>query len=174
MTVFGWILTIVGSISVLFFGVRLYTDMKWNQRLGKFHKRNAVKMPKIPNIYWIKRIYGLTLSSFAVVTIVACGAFSLPVRDANIYLSAKTVGTEERLKSLITNYQYSMAEDALGGMPTPEVDFSNDEQDRDYINTNMQVEGVIEADIVKTDGYTIYYATRYQNRVRVINILDSS
>ena len=38
---------------------------------------------------------------------------------------------------------------------------------RDYVDTNVQVAGVDEGDIVKTDGYQIYYAPRYQNRVHV-------
>lgn len=43
---------------------------------------------------------------------------------------------------------------------------------RDYTDTNEQVEGVSEADIVKTDGYQIYYAARYENKIRVLDVED--
>ena len=44
---------------------------------------------------------------------------------------------------------------------------------RDYVDTNEQVEGVKEGDIVKTDGYEIYYAPRYHNVIRVVSVEDN-
>jgi len=43
---------------------------------------------------------------------------------------------------------------------------------RDYTDTNTQVDGVAEGDIVKTDGYNIYYAARYENKIRVLSVSD--
>lgn len=44
---------------------------------------------------------------------------------------------------------------------------------RDYVDTNEQVEGVKEGDIVKTDGYDIFYAPRYHNVIRVVSVEDN-
>ncbi|PKK96421.1 MAG: hypothetical protein CVV58_06445 [Tenericutes bacterium HGW-Tenericutes-3] len=90
-------------------------------------------------------------------------------------VNAVPVGSKSRLLDLIENaggngwvngFFPGLMEDAL----SPEADFSNDAPTRDYIGTNVQVEGVDESDIVKTDGNTIYYATRYYNEVRVIDV----
>src|SRR5690606_29588366 len=54
--------------------------------------------------------------------------------------------------------------DMDGGNP-PQADV-----ERDVVGTNLQEEGVDEADIVKTDGYHIYYVSGYQ-RSRVEHFL---
>ncbi len=48
---------------------------------------------------------------------------------------------------------------------------SKEEQYNDYSNTNVQVQGVDEADIVKTDGEYIYYLSL--NKVVIVNSSDS-
>ena len=173
MTIYGWIITITLSVSALLFGYRFIQDFIWNKRLGHFHRHQKVSMPKVPMLYWMKRGYGLVLSSFAALTIVACGAFSLPIREPHVYLTANKVGSEEKLMSLINDrnnfYSNMPTTDAAPGAPEQIGEDRTDSQ-RDFIDTNMQVEGVIEADIVKTDGYTIYYASRYHNKVRVIDV----
>ena len=172
MTTYGWIITITLSVLALLFGYRFIKDFIWNKRLGNFHTHQKIHIPKVPLLYWMKRGYGLVLSSFAAVTIVACGAFSLPIREPNVYLTANKVGSQEKLVSLINdiNRNYNPETDfAVPGNPEQIGDEANEDQ-RDFIDTNMQVDGVIEADIVKTDGYSIYYASRYHNKVRVIDI----
>ncbi len=175
MTVFGYILIAIGSVSALLLGYRFYLDLAWNKKLVKFHQKNKIIIPRVPILYWFKRGYGLVLSSFAVVTIAACGVFTLPADQPNVYLSAKSVGSETQLRALLqqANLQFSaLAEGAPTAVDDNFAD-SGTRSERDFIGTNLQVSGVDEADIVKTDGYTIYYATRYQNKVRVIDILDN-
>ena len=174
MTTTGWIIVSIIFVISILFGFRLFKDYQWNKKLHHFHQSKRIIVPKVPVLYWLKRAYGFTLSSFAVVTIVACGTFTLPIREPNTYLTAKVVGSEANLLALINaRNQFSKAVDALAP-GSPEADLINEDSSggRDFIDTNMQVDGVIEADIVKTDGYTIYYATRYQNKIRVIDILD--
>ena len=99
---------------------------------------------------------------------------STPLTKAN----ANAVGSKSKLLSLIAesqNYSNDMAP-GLGSesdtaVPTPNPDASGG-ADRDYVDTNVQVEGVDEGDIVKTDGYQIYYAPRYQNRVHIFEVDD--
>lgn len=174
MTNIGWIISSVIFVFVVLFGFRLFKDYMWNKKLHNYHQKKSIHIPKVPALYWLKRAYGFVLSSAAVVTIVACGSFSLPIREPNTYLTAKVVGSQENLLALINaRNRFSQAIDSLAP-GAPEADMIDDEASggRDFIDTNMQVDGVVEADIVKTDGYTIYYATRYQNKVRVIDILD--
>ncbi len=170
-----WMMSSIVFVFVILFAFRLFKDYMWNKKLRTYQKAKHIVMPKVPVLYWFKRAYGLTLSSFAVVTIVACGSLTLPIREPNTYLTAKVVGSQENLLALINtrNRLTTFVADSLAP-GSPEADMIENEASggRDFIDTNMQVDGVIEADIVKTDGYTIYYATRYQNKVRVIDLLD--
>ncbi|TNF07179.1 MAG: hypothetical protein EP317_05305 [Bacillota bacterium] len=174
MTTLGWILTGILSAIVILFGYRLVKDFSWNKKLSTFQQDKVGTIVKVPKLYWLKRSYGLVLSSFATLTIVASGVFSMPNIEPITYLTAKSVGSEAALLELIQarNDAYSPVDQEVpGGAPEDNVDFESD--DRDFIDTNIQVEGVMEADIVKTDGFTIYYATRYQNKVRVIDVLPN-
>ena len=47
---------------------------------------------------------------------------------------------------------------------------NSEKEESDYSNTNAQVEGVDEADIVKTDGNYIYYVTN--DKVIIVNAQD--
>ena len=60
------------------------------------------------------------------------------------------------------------AEDSLESIGTTKENASNDGSD--YSKTNIQVEGVDEADIVKTDGDYIYYSTG--NKLVIVNASD--
>ncbi|MFA5686691.1 MAG: beta-propeller domain-containing protein [Bacilli bacterium] len=62
---------------------------------------------------------------------------------------------------------------AMPGEPGESDNNSYGEEARDYVDTNEQVEGVKEADIIKTDGYKIYYAPRYHNIIRVVDVLNN-
>jgi uncharacterized secreted protein with C-terminal beta-propeller domain len=174
MTTLGWILTGILTAVVLLFSYRLYKDFSWNKKLTNFQQDKVGAIAKVPKLYWLKRSYGLVLSSFATLTIVASGVFSLPTYEPITYLTAKSVGSEEALLELVqarNDYYAPVDQEVPGGAPEDGLD--NNADDRDFIDTNVQVEGVMEADIVKTDGFTIYYATRYQNKVRVIDVLPN-
>jgi uncharacterized secreted protein with C-terminal beta-propeller domain len=171
MTWFGWMVVSLLSIGLLFFSVQLVRDVMWNKKLSTYHKHQGISMPKIPSLYWIKRSYGVVMSSMLVMATVFSGAFTdIPQLDNRVLVNAMSVGSKSKLVALLKNANQNrgnwwslndMAEAALDGAP---------QEKRDYIDTNEQVEGVKEADIVKTDGYTIYYASRYQNRIRVMDV----
>lgn len=88
------------------------------------------------------------------------------------------VGNENTLKKLVessstvygyyTNEISGLVDDAVA----PESS-DKSSQERTYTDTNVQVEGVAEGDIVKTDGYNIYYAARYENKIRVFDVDDN-
>jgi uncharacterized secreted protein with C-terminal beta-propeller domain len=79
---------------------------------------------------------------------------------------ALKVGSREELLALIENMEEFPMEDDLREpvmeSPEPAMEESAEAQDgaKDFSNTNEQVEGINEADIVKTDGTYIYVATR--------------
>jgi len=183
MTLTGWIIVSVLSVVAIVFGARFISDIVWNSKLGKFHKTNHVVVPKVSGLYWMKRSYGLVLSALLVVASISSGVFNVPITMGDrILLNATPVQSLSNLKEVIANsnatswwqgiFRGDLATDAL--TPTNEATDGEvgSQEPRDYIGTNTQIEGVDEADIVKTDGYTIYYASRFQNKIRVIDILD--
>lgn len=103
----------------------------------------------------------------------SCGTTTLDT--ALIGTSVNSVGTKAKLQSLIAetynNYYggwFSQEDVAMEpGSPAPN---EGSGQERDYTDTNVQVEGVDEGDIVKTDGYQIYYTPRYMNRIHVFEV----
>ncbi len=79
---------------------------------------------------------------------------------------ALKVSTRDELLALIESMEESSAEEPerepLFGNQAPAMEESAAAEDsaKDFSNTNEQVEGINEADIVKTDGTFIYVATR--------------
>lgn len=70
-----------------------------------------------------------------------------------------TVNTKEKLVSLLNKYnntQYYMTDGMLGAADTNTSKNVAAAEATDYSNTNTQVQGVDEADLVKTDGKYIY------------------
>lgn len=54
----------------------------------------------------------------------------------------------------------------------PETGSSNDAKGRDFTGTNEQVAGVSEADLIKTDGYQVYYLARERGTLQVFDVAD--
>jgi inhibitor of cysteine peptidase len=177
MTLFGWIVLLSLSVLGIYFAIQLISDIFWNLKLYKYHNHIGVKTPKVPRIYWIKRSYGLILTSLFVITTLFSGAFAPPnMLGERRLVNAIPVNSQSKIQALLSQNQNSwfsdffrMAENDFA-VDAPEAIGDQDGAERDYIGTNVQVEGVDEGDIVKNDGDVIYYATRYQNRVRVFNI----
>jgi len=101
-----------------------------------------------------------------------------------------TVDTEEKFNKLVEEYDYTKNHwnwrsfDMLGGMKTADVAVSKAEStgssnpsvaqsstSGDYSTTNIQVQGVDEADIIKTDGKNIYQVG--DKRVNIISALPA-
>jgi len=102
----------------------------------------------------------------------ACGA---PSGDGAVLgTKINSVGTKEKFDSLIANtfdnYYGGLFTQETTGTLTPSVDSG---KNVDYVGTNVQVEGVDEGDIVKTDGYQIYYTPRYVNRIHVFKVEEN-
>jgi uncharacterized secreted protein with C-terminal beta-propeller domain len=181
MTFIGWLILSLLSILGIFFGIQLVKDIIWNKKLGKYHESSGIKLPRVPKIYWLKRSYGFVLTSMFVAATVFSGAFNTPTMLGDkVLLNARPVGSESTIRNLIQSQQSSSFWDFFAGGDrfaiddmVPEANQADGATQKDFIGTNVQVEGVDEADIVKTDGNTIYYAARYQNVVRVLTVNDN-
>lgn len=171
-----WIILGLAISLVLFFSIRFILDIFWNKRLEKFQKENNMAVNRDSNSFFSKRLYGLVVSVL-VLTIVSASVVIVapnPINHETLY-AAQSVENETNLKALVKDFNNIYRDDKnyTDGM-FPEADSTTsvgeEKPKRDYIGTNVQVEGVEEADIVKTDGNTIYYATRFTNKIRIFDI----
>lgn len=89
-------------------------------------------------------------------------------------LGLSTVKNEAHLKLLlessnVNDFFFAEKTDEIGqGFP---IDTETEAPSSDFTNTNIQVDGVDEGDIIKTDGSKIYSINN--NKLQVINILDN-
>ena len=178
MTLFGWIMFSLFLIVTIFFTSQLIKDILWNHKLSLYKKDLGEKTPRSSKLFWVKRSYGSVVAGLFVLTVLFSGAFKIPnMLDDRILVNAKALSGEQELRSLISNRygllnRFYTADEFVNvseSLPIA-VPSSNDAPERDFIGTNNQVSGVEEADIVKTDGNKIYYASRYQNKVRILNV----
>ena len=88
-----------------------------------------------------------------------------------------TVGSKAKMNSLLEEAKDESARsDGDWGFFNGDITAAAEDSGgstRDYVDTNEQVEGVKEGDIVKTDGFDIFYAPRYHNVIRVVSVEDN-
>jgi inhibitor of cysteine peptidase len=182
MNIYGIILTSLFSGLLVFFAIRFILEIRMNQKLKRYQKINH----QIVNTTWqfaLKRSAMMLVTTGLLAMTVLTGAFdqSYTLND-RVLVNAQPVLTQNKLKSLLNSHNqgwFNLFDEvrATEGAPEAAVPDGADsvagEQERDFIDTNVQVQGVQEADIVKSDGNIIYYAARYQSNVRVIDILDN-
>ncbi|HWP96715.1 MAG TPA: beta-propeller domain-containing protein [Syntrophomonadaceae bacterium] len=129
-----------------------------------------------------KRLFLMpTLLVLALILTAGSLAWSIPDRTASSAPSPPRVGSREKLVELLREYQVNweprVLEETKGitdtskniPMPVPATEAANGS---DYSQTNTQVEGVDEADLVKTDGQYIYQVNG--SRVLIIRALPAS
>lgn len=176
MTAEKWIILGVSISLVLFFVIRLFFDIIWNKRLEKFQKKHNIFVNKDKNNFFAKRLYGLVVSAFVLAIVSASMVIVAPTPiDYESEYTVQAVESENKLNEVIKTANESFQDNYRGELDnmTPEASMGEKEDttaERDYIGTNVQVEGVDEADIVKTDGNSIYYAARYTNKIRIFDI----
>ncbi len=174
MTVLGWIVISVFSVLALLITTKAIVEFIWNRRLNAFKVSEHISKVKMPVERWVKYGYSLALSAAVIVVSVFSGMFSpvVPLGDKTL-VNANRVGNEVTLNHLINdylrdsgNYNYypEFGAEDLADVPTAES--------RDHTDTNVQVEGVDEGDVLKTDGYRVFYAPRYYNVIEVLDIED--
>ncbi|QWB95579.1 beta-propeller domain-containing protein [Mycoplasmatota bacterium] len=168
MSITAWIIIAIFTIVAIVFMTRIILDTIWQKRLNKFKESQNIAIDQIPKHVLIKNAYIAALSVF-VVTGVLMTSVNYEHRIANkIYQQAQQITSKEQLSTMLSQSQYNYD----GGFPE-NVDSLEDgagADDRSYTDTNIQVEGVDEADVIKTDGYQIYYAPAYMNTLNVFEV----
>lgn len=177
MTIEKWIVLGIIISLVLFFGIRFILDIIWNERLRRFQKEKDIIVNRETNNFFTKRLSALVVSVFVLAIVGASMAIVAPTPiDFESEYAAQSIESESDFRNIIknTNKYFERGSDFTNDGPFPESDTTTsigaEKVVRDYIGTNVQVKGVEEADIVKTDGNTIYYATRYTNIIRIFDI----
>ncbi len=192
-----FLIVLLGVISlVIVFQIVIITkDFIWNKRLNKFQKKQDIEVTKETLAFKTKRAFSLVLSFFLLLVITPL-AFSYDKNEdlpfsfsQKIYVNAQPVNSKKRFNQIVeenssrwitlpsgigeevTDSWSSVGDEDMGGSgkyAPPSIE--GNDQERDYVDTNVQVKGVDEADIVKTDGNDIYYVPSYGNKLNVIEI----
>lgn len=176
MTVWGIIITSIFSLFVLGIAIKMVIELYWNKKLNMFKEKEHISPVKFPVDRTIKYVYSLSLSAIIVFVSVFSGVFSpLEPLGNKTLVQANLVGSESKLNALVedylsseNNYLYPEANMDDGLEAT-----DGDDESRDYTDTNVQVDGVDEGDVLKTDGYRVFYAPRYYNVIEVLDIEDN-
>lgn len=147
-------------------GLLLY--VVFNFYLGKIGPRVKFKVRKT--------ILPIILGSLVIVSLVFSPQSDLPLLEGS---PIKTVKNQNTLNSLIneTNTRgrgFDMFVSTPGVAESTDNGVSAEQKDNSYVDTNSQVEGIKEGDIVKTDGSFIYYASRFQTSIKVLNVSSSN
>lgn len=185
MKEFGIVLIVLLSYMFLVTLYLIIKDLIWFRRLNRFRQQESLeKVKPNPNIRQ-KRFVSLAITFALVVSILPMlntKQVNPPVLVNKQMVNLKTVESKEKLTSMLGNYYdtlqykgggwFSVVEDAAG---VPEAVSPNESAvDREFIDTNNQVEGVQEADIIKTDGSRIFYGPYGRNKVSVIDVFDDT
>ncbi len=174
MTTIKWIIVGIFAFLSLFYGFKLVIEMVWQKRLNKFKKTVGEPIVNISYQMIFKNVYQAVLGLFVVAAVFMTLGQNTGLIANKTYIDAKNIGSHDELSALLTSYngyQNYLYEDSVGAPETDAaLDGSNDT--RSYTETNVQVEGVDESDVIKTDGYHIYYAPRYQNELLVFSVDD--
>ena len=175
MTTFGWIVISVLSLVVLYLMYNFVMEFILNKKLSRFkHKIHSNGM-KVSQVIMFRKAYQVALGMLLVFTLGISGIFEdkIILDNQKVLTQAHQVGSKSKLLSLLdinTDDWYYYAPES--GLESTADDFDQSSESRDYIGTNEQVDGVSEADIIKTDGNYIYYASRYYQQINVVFVND--
>jgi len=149
-------------------------DLIWNKRLINYKNKFKLNSKEVKAPARFEKLIMAGSTALLILLAVIVPARTYQIGD-RVLVNARPVLTKTKLNSLVA--QSNNFNNALfGSMPSMlESSSSMDQVKRvnDVIGTNLQVEGVDEADIIKTDGNSIYYATRGYNRIRIVDVLDN-
>jgi uncharacterized secreted protein with C-terminal beta-propeller domain len=114
------------------------------------------------------------VSWFVMTTMLVVGTLS-PRTNPSIPLQpvgVQEVQDESHLRTLLQTSQEDRQ--FMSGNPMPGVTedtaLSQNEDKNSFVDTNSQVAGIKEGDVIKTDGEFIYYASRWDTKVRVLHV----
>jgi uncharacterized secreted protein with C-terminal beta-propeller domain len=128
-----------------------------------FHSRANAKLKLLPLATWLAMTTLLVVGTISTRT-----TPSVPLLPVGV----QRVQDESHLRMLLQTAQQDRQ--YTTDMPVPEAseDLSaNGSSDTNsFVDTNSQVAGIKEGDVIKTDGEFVYYASRWDSRVRVMQV----
>ena len=125
--------------------------------------RNKFKIKPLSLVSWL-----------AITTLLVVGTLS-PRTSPSIPLQpvgVQQVQDENHLRTLLQTSQQDRQFITSNPMPgvTEDMASSQTNDKNSFVDTNSQVAGIKEGDVIKTDGEFIYYASRLDSRVRVMQV----
>ena len=89
-----------------------------------------------------------------------------------LQVGVQRIQDESHLRTLLQsaqqNLQFTTGGPAAG--VTEDMSTTSTDNKNSFVDTNSQVAGIKEGDVIKTDGEFIYYASRWDSRVRVMQV----
>ncbi len=176
MTTLGWIIISSLSLVVLYLLYNLIQEVLMNKKLNKFKGKLTGDKTKVTQVLLYRKAYQVVLAAMLVFTLSISGVFreGIILENQKLLTQAHQVGSKSKLLSLLDElqdrYDYGFFPEA--GLEDAVDAPADEDSQRDFIDTNVQVEGVDEADIIKTDGEYIYYASRYYSKINVVLVND--
>jgi inhibitor of cysteine peptidase len=168
------ILLLISSVVLLGVLVVVARDLIWNKRLNDYKNSFNLNSKEVKTPVRFEKLLMAGSTALLILLAVIVPTRTYQIGD-RVLVNARPVLTKTKLNSLI-NQNNNFNNSLFGVAPSVfQSSASMDEVKRvnDVIGTNLQVEGVDEADIIKTDGNSIYYATRGYNRIRIVDVLDN-
>jgi inhibitor of cysteine peptidase len=87
-------------------------------------------------------------------------------------VGVQRIQNENHLRTLLQSAQEDRQ--FMTGNPAPgvaeDMSTTTTENKNSFVDTNSQVDGIKEGDVIKTDGEFIYYASRWDSRIRVMQV----
>jgi inhibitor of cysteine peptidase len=129
------------------------------------------KLPFTSILNFKKILFPMSMSALLLTGLLIKPLSSLPPLTAT---QLRTVSDQQTLINLVAETQNR--DGGIGGpfvgMPGVAEDqaTASSQTSNTFVDTNVQVDGIKEGDIVKTDGSTIYYASPYQNFIKVLSV----
>jgi inhibitor of cysteine peptidase len=128
-----------------------------------FQSHAQGKIKPFPMVTWLAMTVLLVVG-----TVTVRSNPSLPLLPVGV----RFIQDESHLKSLLQSAQQDRQFTTDGPAPgvTEDMGSSQTDNQNSFVDTNSQVAGVQEGDVIKTDGEFIYYASRWDSRVRVMHV----
>ena len=128
-----------------------------------FHSRANAKLKLLPLATWLAMTTLLVVGTISTRT-----TPSVPLLPVGV----QRVQDESHLRMLLQTAQQDRQ--YTTDMPVPEasedLNANGSSDTNSFVDTNSQVAGIKEGDVIKTDGEFVYYASRWDSRVRVMQV----
>ena len=178
MKPYQWFIFI--GLTVLALGMVFYTYRQWSWDRRLQRAKVQAGLPSMKPTHMSLRLATSSTLTVALLSTLVVGIsltnqtnptpISGLFRVANQWKMEQLVQSNEQLRwydTLRGGNLFTMDSTAAGMLEnTP----SSSSATPDYIGTNVQVEGVDEGDIIKSNGTSIVYAARYQNAIQVLDV----